>query len=453
MRAAVLLVALVAAGCAGPRPQSPAAAEVTAPPGWRTAARVDDAVTGRWWQGFGDPVLTRLVENALAHNVDIALAATRVAEARGQFDLARAQRRPDLGAGVGAERERSVSPFGLPEIQTAAQAALSVSYDIDLFGRLARLSAAARASLLASEAERDAVRLAVAASVADGYIGLLGLDARLEVLRETLAARADSLHLAQRRAEAGYAPMLDLRQAEAEYRATGQLIPAAELAVSRQENGLSLLLGENPGAITRGRNLAALTLPSAPAGLPSSLLRRRPDIAQAEQQVVYADRTLDAARAAFLPDFELTGSAGYVASTLLGSPIGVFALGGNILTPLLDGGRLRAQQRVVAARRDQAAFAYRRTALGAFREVDDALAAVRRLDEQERALGLQREALAQSLQLATNRYRAGYSPYLEQLDAQRSLLSAELALVQVRADRLTAAVTLFQALGGGWETR
>ncbi|QYE34588.1 TolC family protein [Polymorphobacter sp. PAMC 29334] len=156
--------------------------------------------------------------------------------------------------------------------------------------------------------------------------------------------------------------------------------------------------------------------------------------------------------AAFLPDFELTAAAGYVAPTLLGNPIGVFALGGNVLAPLVNGGRLQAQQQIVAARRDQASFNYRRAALVAFREVDDALAAVRRLDEQEHTIVLQRVALAQSLQLATNRYRAGYSPYLEQLDAQRGLHAADLVLVQVRGDRLTAVVTVFQALGGGWSS-
>ena len=448
---AALLVAVLIAGCAGPRPAVPTAAGVAPPQGWRTPTGTADRVPDDWWAGFGDPVLSRTVADALGGNVDIALAASRVAEARGQFDLADAQRRPNLAGGVGAVRQRSVSAFGTPLVQTAAQPQLSIAYDVDLFGRLASLDAAARASLLATVAGRDAVSLSVTAAAASGYIGLRTLDARLAVLRETLVARANSLHLARRRAETGYTSMLELRQAEAEYRATEQLIPAAELAISRQENGLSLLLGSNPRAIARGRELASLTLPPAPAGLPSALLRRRPDIAQAEEQVVAADRTLDAARAAFLPDFQLTASAGYVASTLLGNPIGVFAFGGNVLAPLLDGGRLRGQQRVVAARRDQAAFTYKRSVLTAVREVDDALAAVRRLDEQERALTLQRVALAQAFQLATNRYRAGYSTYLEQLDAQRGLLAADLALVQVRGDRLIAAVTVFQALGGGWD--
>jgi outer membrane protein TolC len=173
-------------------------------------------------------------------------------------------------------------------------------------------------------------------------------------------------------------------------------------------------------------------------------------MAQAEQQLVAADRSLDAARAAFMPNIQLTATGGYVASTLLDDPIGVFSIGGSILAPIFDSGRLQAQQGIAAARRDQAAFAYRRAALGAFREVDDALTTERRSAEQAVALTAQRQALAQALALATNRYKEGYSPLFEQLDIQRLLLAVDLALVQVEADRLTAAVALFQALGGGW---
>ena len=184
--------------------------------------------------------------------------------------------------------------------------------------------------------------------------------------------------------------------------------------------------------------------------LPADLLRRRPDIAQAEQQIVAADRSLDSARAAFLPSIRLGASGGYVDSTLIQDPVGIFSIGGSILAPLFEGGRLHAQADTAAARRDQAAYFYRRVALNSFREVADALAAVQRTSEQELALRQQRDALARALVQATNRYRAGYSSYLEQLDAQRGLLSADLSLVQANSDRLTAAVSLFQALGGGW---
>ncbi|MEI9993076.1 MAG: efflux transporter outer membrane subunit [Rhizomicrobium sp.] len=453
MRRAIGLVgAALLAACAGPRPDAPPQAAVTAPQAWRAdPAAAQAGIGAAWWQAFGDPVLTRTVETALADNVDIAAAAARVAEARGQFHLAQAQRWPNVSGSAGGGRDREVNPgFGIPEEQTAGQAELSVSYDLDLFGRLADASEAARAQLLSSQAARDNVRLAVAASAASGYIALRGLDARLAVLRKTLAARAESLKIARRRAQVGYASQLDLAQAEADYRAAEQLIPAAELAITRQENGLSILLGDTPRAIARGLDLDRLSHPTVPLAVPAALMRRRPDILAAEEQLAAADHSLDSARAAFMPDVRISADGGVVGSTLISSPVGIFSLGGSILAPIFDAGRLQAQQETVAARRDQAAFAYRKTALTAFREVEDALAAIRRLDEQQASLAAQRVTLARALALATNRYRAGYSPYLDQLDAERGLLATELALVQAGTDRFTATVALYQALGGGW---
>jgi NodT family efflux transporter outer membrane factor (OMF) lipoprotein len=446
--ASTLIVALT--GCAGPRPHAPASAAITPPTVWRTTAGIEGEVAAEWWRGFGDPALTRIIETALAHNVDIAIAATRVEEARGLFRLAHGQLLPSVGAGVGARRERFLNAFGRETTQTASRAEFSASYELDLFGRLRSSSEAARAALLATETAHHNVRLAITTSAANGYIGLRALDARLAVLEKTLAARAGSLQIAQRRARSGYATQLELEQAEAEYRATEQQIPVILLAISRQEGALSLLLGDNPRAIERGRELSSLIAPPLPGTLPSALLRRRPDIAQAELQIVAADLTLDAARAAFMPRIDLSASGGFADSTLIGDPATLFSLGGSILAPVYQGGRLRAQADVAASRRDQAAFAYRKLALNAFREVEDTLAALQRTGEQEAALRHQRDALARALAQAGNRYRAGYSSYLEELDAQRGLLSAELLLVQVNADRLSAAVNLYQALGGGW---
>jgi multidrug efflux system outer membrane protein len=450
----VLLLALAAAlaACAGPRPRTPPEAAVAPPPGWRGETAPGSQVEAQWWTAFGDPALTRLVAEALQHNDDIALAATRVAQARAAFKLSRAQRLPDLNGEFLAGRDRDVNPgFGFPEVQNYGGAEAAASFDVDLFGRLAKASEAARAALLASRYGRDAVRLAVAASTAQGYIGLRALDARLQVLNDTLAFREQALKLAQRRAETGYASQLDLHQAEAEYQATRELIPAAELAITRQEDGLNLLLGRPPGDVVRGLDLHDLKPPRADAGTPARLLRRRPDVAAAEQQVVAADRSLDSVRAAFLPDIQLTADGGAVESSLiLQNPTGIYTLQGALLGPIFDAGRLRAQQGAAAARRDEAAFQYRKTALTAFKEVEDALAAERRSAEQEEALAAERDAFAKTLGQAMHRYREGYSPYLEQLEAERSLLSAELALVQSRADRLDAAVALFEALGGGW---
>ncbi|MEH3158612.1 MAG: efflux transporter outer membrane subunit [Sphingomonas taxi] len=450
-RTLVTLTASAAlAACIGPRPPAPAASTVVPPPAWRTTLGQGQPVRADWWNAFGDPVLTDLVARALAANVDLAAAAARIDEARAAARLAQAQRTPTLGGTAPTTTGQSVSPFGTPSDTLGAQPAITASYDLDLFGRLRQASRAAQAQALASEGARDTVRLAIASDVAGGYITLRSLDQRLAVARETLAARTEALRIARRRAEAGYTSNLELRQAEAEYRATQQLVPAAQLAVSRQENALSLLLGANPGPIPRGLPLDRLATPAIPDGLPADLLRRRPDLFQAEQALVAADRTLDSARAAMLPNLALTGSAGVVLSTALANPIGVFSVGASILSPIFDGGRLRAQSDVAAARRDQAAFAYRRTALVAFQEVDNALAGVQRSGEQAAALGQQVDALAAALRNATNRYRAGYTSYIEQLDAQRGLLTAELAAVQARADRLNAYVQLYQAMGGGW---
>jgi multidrug efflux system outer membrane protein len=446
----LLLVAL--AGCAGPRPQAPAAAAIEPPAAWRSEAGATSAEVERdWWRAFGDPVLAQVVQAALDHNVDIALAVARVQEARAQFALAVAQQGPLLLAAADGGRQASVNPLGRRVLQVPRQAQLMLSYELDLFGRLASAGAAARAALLASAAAKETVQLATSSAAAGGYIGLRTLDARLDLLLATLEARSESLRIARRRAERGYTSMLELRQAEAEYNATAQQIPATELAISRQEDALSLLLGTSPRAIERGLAVDAMALPPVPAGLPASLLRRRPDIAQAEQLLVAADHSLDAARAGFMPAIRLTASGGYVDSDLFANPFKVFQLGGSVLAPIFDSGRLSAQADGATARRDQAAYAYRKAALNAFREVDDALAALRRNQEQEVALEAQRDALARAFELARRRYQAGYSAYLEQVDAQRGLLSAELSLVQARSDRLAAMVALYQSLGGGWK--
>ncbi|MEN2784967.1 efflux transporter outer membrane subunit [Sphingomonas qilianensis] len=452
MKRAALLLAVALPGCTlpGKRTDAPGTTAVVPPADWRTPLPSDGPIRADWWRSFGDPALTALVERALANNIDIQIAAGRVEEARATEALSRAQLLPQLG-GVAAETQgQTVSPLGTPSRAIGAQPSLSASYDLDLFGRLRVASRAARAQLLASEAARDTVRLATAATAASGYITLRALDQRLSIAQATLAARADALRIARRRYETGYSSRLEYRQAQGEYSATAQLVPAAELAISRQENALSLLTGTVPGAIPRGVPLDRLTPPPILDGLPSDLLRRRPDIFQAEQTLVAADRSLDSQRAAMLPHLSLTGSAGIVLSTALANPVGVFSLGASILAPIFDGGRLRAQEQAATARRDQAAFAYRRTALTAFREVDDALAGVRRTGEQATELANQTEAARGALQNASNRYRAGYSGYIEQLDAQRSLLTAELSLVQTRTDRLTSYVALYQAMGGGW---
>jgi NodT family efflux transporter outer membrane factor (OMF) lipoprotein len=407
-------------------------------------------IAQEWWRTLGDPVLDALVARALANNPDIGIAAGRVREARAQETLARAQLVPSLDLGVSASHGRSLSALGTPSESTVAQPVFQAAYEVDLFGRISDQIEAARASAEASEAARDSTRLSVAAATATGYVTLRGLDARLAIVQQTVAARAEALRIARDRAEIGYTSQLELRQAESEYRAATQILPQAQLAIARQENALSVLVGDSPRDIARGVALEALRRPAVPEGLPSDLLRRRPDIVQAELTLAASDASLAAARAQFLPQVRLTGSAGGIASSLIGDPVGIWSLGGSVLAPLFQGGRLRAGVESAAGRRDQAAFGYQRTVLTAFREVEDNLAAVVRLSQQRTEIELQRDALAEALRHASNRYQAGYSSYIEQLDAQRNLLSAQLTLVQLEADQLNALIALHQALGGGW---
>ena len=449
--AAAAAVAFVLAGCVPGQVPRPEAARVVPPTGWRTPLAATVPLQAQWWRDFGDPSIDALVTDALANNPDIATAAARVREARAQESLARAQLFPSLDLGAGGSYARSVSAFGTPVTSAGVQPVFQASYEVDLFGRIDSQITAASLNTSALDAARASAALSVTAATVSGYLTLLGLDARMQVVRDTITARAEALRIAGSRARVGYTSQLELRQAEAEYQAAAVILPQVQLAITRQENALSTLAGRTPGPIARGATLDALVTPGIPVGLPSDLLRRRPDIAQAERTLAASDATIAAARAQYLPTLRLTGTGGAALSTLLANPITLWSVGASVLTPIFQGGRLRANVDASTARRDQAAFAYQRVALQAFRETEDSLAAIDRLAEQDRVLRAQRVAVAETLRHATNRYRAGYSPYLEQLDAQRALLSVDLSRVQLRTDLLNARVSLFQALGGGWQ--
>ncbi len=281
MRRGVPILFALLGGCLG-RDIRPVDVPPVAPPAaWRTEAEGAATIDAAWWKGFGDPVLAALVERALDDTSDIAISAGRVREVRGNLRAVSAQLLPTLNAGLAGGSSRSVSGIGTPVNQNYFEPLAEVDYEVDLFGRLADQKSAARNAYFASEAAHDALRLSIANAVASSYITLLGLDARLDVARATLAARSDSLRIARSRVDRGYSPRLELDQAQAEYQAAAQIIPQAELAIARIEDGLGLLTGETPHAIRRGGTLDGLADVAVPAGLPSELLRRRPDIAQA----------------------------------------------------------------------------------------------------------------------------------------------------------------------------
>ncbi|HSV44282.1 MAG TPA: efflux transporter outer membrane subunit [Ramlibacter sp.] len=451
---ALLLALLMLQGCANSdRRSADALAAIAPPPAQWQAAAGTAPLQRQWWLGFGDPVLARLVDEALVRNIDLRQAVARLAEARALARVQDAAAWPALDFGLGAERSRSLSDVtGRPFASTQYQTQFVASYEVDLWGRIADLRQAADANSEATAAARDAVALSVAATVASSYIHLRALDARLDLARRTLVSRERSLALTLSRLQRGYGSGLESAQAEAELRATAQTIPQLELAIEHLERALDVLLARTPGSIERGVPLLALTDPGLPAaGLPSALLRRRPDIAAAELQLVAADAQFAAARAQLLPSLHLSAALSRAgASVLRGDPFTIWSAGGSVLAPLFDGGRLRAQVDVNASRRDQVLLAYERTVLSAFAEVETQLAAHALQHAQREQALAQRAALEEALRIAERRYREGFDSYLDQLLAQRNLFAVEQNLLQLQSDLLATEINLYRALGGGW---
>ena len=455
--ASAVAAALLLQACGTPSFTTPTLA-AGVPSTWQqprdAASPPGTALEAGWWRAFGDPVLDRLVDQALAHNTDLRTAAARVAEAQALADVQRAAVLPTLELGTSAQRSRSISAAsGKPYLSTVGQPQFQAAYEVDLWGRLDALDQAATAQLQASETARDSAALSVAAATATAYINLRALDARLDIARQTLAARDSALQLARSRQERGYTSALETQQSEAEFRATAAVVPQLGLAIRRQEHAIALLAGAAPGTVPRGLPLRELRLVPLPdLGLPSTLLRRRPDIASAEAQLAASDAQWAAARAQLLPSLRLSATLGSISSSALtGDPFTLWSIGGSLLAPLFEGGRLRAQVSASDARREQALAGYEKTVLTAFGEVEDQLAAVDELGRQRIEVDAQTGALKETLRVATNRYREGYASHLDELDAQRNLFSAQQSALQLRADELSARVSLDRALGGGWQ--
>lgn len=451
-----LAVAAVLAGCAPALRQAPADSQTELPATW--AYQTDGAaasIAAQWWQNLGDAELNRYVAAALARNANLQVAGTRVAAARAQLLAADAALQPNLGLGANVATTHTLTPAGITTSRTA-QPQLQASWEPDLWGRLGDKSQAADLQYRASQADRDAVALTVAATTAQTYVDLLAREAQLAQSRQTLKTRTEALQLAQDQESVGYISKLQVTQAQAELEAVQQQIPALELAIERQFNALQLLAGSAPvrrdTSAANGAAFAALQLPAVPASLPSELLRRRPDLVQAELQLAASDANLRASRAAYLPQVNLSVSAGRLFANALGyNPINVWSLGSSVLAPLFDGGRLDAQYDAATAQRDQAAYAYRGAVLSALSDVENALVGVERLDTQLQTAERRRAVLAKTLGYAKDRYEAGYASYLEQIDAQRNLFQAEIEVINLRQSQLDNRIALYRALGGGWQ--
>ncbi|MEW6763258.1 MAG: efflux transporter outer membrane subunit [Pseudomonadota bacterium] len=452
MRAARLLPLLLVAGCAmAPHPKP--APTLQAPGAWRTAAGGEGVVARDWWRSFGDPALDALVRRALDNNGELRIARSRLEEYRARVRVAQSASLPALNLSFAPSRARAIGPLGQPVEVTSVVGSVQASYELDLFGRIAATTAAARFEELSQEAALDAAALSIVANTASGYFNLLGMDAQLALARATLASRERSFALARHQFEVGYSSRLEMSQAEAELHATAAVVPQLERAIAQQEQALSLLVGASPGPVARGVQLVEVRLPAPAPGLPSELLRRRPDIAQAERLVLAADASLAAARDQLLPSIRFSaslGAQGGSVARLLRDPVELWSVGGSVLAPIFDAGRLRAQADIAATVRDRALFAYENAVRAGFAETENALAGIDGLRRQLFEAEARSRAANEVLRVARNRYANGYASYLEELDAQRTAFSAETNVLQLRASLLAAHVDLYRALGGGW---
>ena len=454
------LAALLAlSGCLlGPNYERPA---VDAPPAFRFAeSDAKDLVNTAWWEQFQDPALNALIATALADNKDVKIAAARVEQFLGQFVTTRSQLFPQVAAGFDAQRQRvplgsTQLPSGVGPVFNQFQATLSASWEIDFFGKLRRQTEAARASLLASEEGRRATILTLVASVASSYVNLLSLDRQLDIAKSTAASRAASVHVFQLRFSGGEVSQMELAQSQSEYEASLATIPQIELQIAQQEDALSILLGHNPGDIARDRELDDLALPAVPAGLPSELLERRPDLRQAEQDLIAANALIGAARALYFPSISLTGLFGSAStrfSSLFTGPARVWSYAGAVTLPIFTAGSISGQVTQAEAQQQQALFQYQKSIQVAFQEVADALVSLQKTREQLVVQGSQVDALRTYARLARLRFEGGYTSYIEVLDAERSLFNAQLTYAQTQGVVFTSAVSLYKAMGGGWVT-
>ena len=453
-----LLVLALLAGCTtvGPDYKRP---EVALPTEFPSGSERGPAVGADWWKVYNDPLLDKLIAQSREQSTDIRLAAARVQEAEGIAREAGAARLPEVTGAANATRSRvsertlPPSPAGVPLERSNYQLGASTSFELDFWGRLARASEAAQANLLSSVYSRDTVLLTLAGATAQAYFGLRSLDAQIEVLDATLRVRKESLDIAKSRANAGLASELDVHQAQGAL--SEALVQRREAARARSvlERQIGQLVGQLDLKVARADLFALPVPPSPPPGLPSTLLERRPDIRAAEEGMVAANAQIGVARAALFPTLSLTGSLGTQSaefSNLLSSGAGIWSLGFGLALPIFDAGRREARVDQAKARREQALAGYQRSIETGFREVADALVSVEASGGTETELATRLTAARSALELSNERYKSGYSPYLEVLDAQRTANEAELAYVRNRQARLAFSVDLMRALGGGW---
>ena len=411
---------------------------------------------GEWWAGFGDRYLDDLVHESLVNNRDLRIAAARVDEFAAILAGTRSQAFPQIGYGLNAGRARASEekiPDLVDPLSSSFSALLSASWEIDLWGRIRRETESARANLLASEEAQRGVTLTLISSVIVGYVTLLDLDEQLRVTQATIEGRRKNVDIFEKRLAGGWISEFEMSQVRGEYEAAVAQQPAVQQAIAVQENALSVLVGRNPGPIARASSLEGLGSPAVPAGLPSELLARRPDILQAEQTLIASNAQIGVARALFFPSISLTGVFGFASSSLgalFSGPARTWSFTGDVAGPIYTGGGLTAAVDQAEARRDQSLANYELVIQNAFRDVEDSLADLRHSAQVRETVERRVATLRRGVELANERYENGYTDYLEVLDTERSLFSAELQLASARGDYERALVNLYRALGGDW---
>jgi outer membrane protein, multidrug efflux system len=460
--AAAILLSLTITGCTvGPRYKRPS---VDVPAAHRGIEQENPGTAGpasladqKWWELFQDQQLQQLLHTAVEQNYDVRIAATRILEAQAQLGITRSNQFPQVNAGAAVNTQRSAAQSLRPSAfnSSAGQLSLSAAWELDFWGKFRKATEAARANLLASEWARQQVISTLVSNVATAYFQLRELDLELEISQQALASRRDSLKLTQLLADHGATSMLDVRQAEQLVYTAAEQIPDLERRIQQEENLISTLLGQNPGAVSRGLKLTEQPhMPQVPAGLPSSLLERRPDIHQAEQQVVAFNAQIGIAKAAYFPQITLTGDAGYQSaalSNLFSGPAGFFSLGGSLAQPLFAGGRIRSGVKLAEAQKQESVLLYRQTIQQAFRDVSDSLSAYEKGQEFRQQQQLLTNAARDAAHLSDIRYKGGAASYLEVLTNQTNYFSAQLNLAQAQLNELNAFVQLYRSLGGGWQ--
>jgi multidrug efflux system outer membrane protein len=455
------LVILLTSGCAvGPNYKRPSA---DVPGSYRGATpqkaqqpAADSLGDQKWWELFQDSQLQDLIHTALRQNYDVRIAATRILEAQAQVGITRADGLPTISAGAQSFDQRSARSKFFPAFDTSAhQVDLSLAWDLDFWGKYRRANESARANLLATQWAREAVISTLVSDVAAAYFQLRELDLELEISQRTLASRQDSLRLTQKLANGGATSMLDVRQAEQLVFTAAETIPDLQRRIEQQENFISTLLGNNPAPIARGAKLTEQPhAPEVPAGLPSNLLERRPDIRQSEAQLIAANAQIGVAKAAYYPQISLTASGGFQSSALTNlftGPAGLWSFAGSLAQPIFAGGRIRSGVRFSEARQQEAALVYQQTIQQAFRGVSDALVEYRKdreFREQQEQLAFSAEDAAR---LSEIRYQGGATSYLEVLTNETNYFNAELGLAQAQLNELLGLVSIYRNLGGGWQ--